>query len=114
MCKRCAGIWERKQIVEIDRVVGRPGEVFGDQCRLVAFDKGLETHEMLSAERLWTADRHAHTVERYRIVASNSSQCIMRRPAGTHVVLSVNLKKALLLRVGQDGRQMLMLKAGAC
>ena len=106
-------VGERQQIVEIGRVVRRPGEMLGDERRLVAIDERLETPEMRLVERLRPADRHAHAVQRHRIVAADAGQRVMRRAAGAHVVFGMNLEEAVLLPVGQDRRQMLMLEAGA-
>ena len=44
-------------------------------------------------ERLRPADRHAHTVQRHRIVGADPREHTVRRPARTHVVLGVNLEE---------------------
>ena len=111
--KRRLRVGQRQQIVEIGRVVGRPGEMLGNKRRLVAIDERLEAPEMRLVERLRPADRHAHAVERHRIVAADAGQRIMRRAAGAHVVFGMNLEEAVLLPLGEDRRQMLMLEAGA-
>src|SRR5216684_5870776 len=87
--------------------------MLGNERRLVAVDKRLEPPEMRFVEWLRAADRHANTVERNRVVVTDSVKCGMRRAAGTHVVFSMDLKEAISLLVGQDRLQMFMLEAGA-
>src|SRR5260370_34337103 len=87
--------------------------MLGNEHRLVAVDKRLEPPKMRLVERLRAADRHANTVERNRVVVTDSVKCGMGRAAGTHVVFSMDLKEAISLLVGQDRLQMFMLEAGA-
>ena len=112
-CERRPRVGQRQQVVEIGRVVGRPGEMLGNQRRLVAIDERLETREMRLVERLRPADRHAHAVQRDRIVAADAGQRLVRRAAGAHVVFGMNLEEAVLLPLGEDRRQMLVLEARA-
>ena len=44
--ERRLGVGQRQQIVEVGRLVRRPGEMLGNQRRLVAIDERLETREM--------------------------------------------------------------------
>ena len=87
--------------------------MLGNERRLVAIDERLETPEMSLVERLRPADRHAHAVQRHRIVAADAGQRVVRRAARAHVVFGMNLEEALLLPLGEDRRQMLVLEAGA-
>ena len=71
--------------------------MLGDERRLVAVDQRLETLEMRPVERLRSADRHAHAVERDGIVPADAGQRVVRRAAGAHVVFGVDLEEAALL-----------------
>ena len=87
--------------------------MFGNKRRLIAFDQRAKTREMGAIERLRTTDRHANAVQRNRMVATDAFERMMRRPAGAHIVLSVNLEETFLPAFGENRRQMLMLEAGA-
>ena len=52
----------------------RPGEMLGDQRRLVALDQSPEARQMRLVERPRAADRHADAVQRERVVAPDRSQ----------------------------------------
>ena len=71
-------VWQRQEVVEICGLVGRPSQMLGDQGRLVAFDERTKAFEMSSIERLGTADRHAHTVHRDRMITTYTFECMMR------------------------------------
>src|SRR5260370_41782788 len=94
--------------------MGRPGQMLGNQRRLVAFNERTKAFEMGSIERLWTANRHTHSVQRNRMVATDTFERMMRRTAGAHVIFGMNLEKAIPPAFGEDGRQVLMLEARAC
>ena len=111
--ERCRRVGKRQQIVEIGRAVGRPGQMFGNQRRLIAVDEGLEPLEMRFVERLRAADRHAHAVERNRVVLADLVKRSMGRTAGAHVVFGVDFKEAISLPFGQDRLQMFVLEASA-
>src|SRR5580700_6058862 len=85
---------QRQQVVEIGRLVCRPGEMFRNKCRLIALDEKAEASEMGPVERLGTADRHAYPVQRNRMVATDALERLMRGSARAHVVLGVYLEKA--------------------
>src|SRR5271170_4193932 len=85
-----------------------------DQRRLVAVNEPPKAFQMGSIERLRTADRHAHAMERDWMVAADTFERMMRRTASAHVIFSMNLEEAILPFFGEDGRQMLMLEARAC
>src|SRR5258705_6472788 len=87
--------------------------MLGNERRLIAVDKRLEPPEMRFVEWLRAADRHANTVERNRVVVTDSVKCGMGRAAGTHVVFRMDLKEAISLLIGQDCLQMFMLEARA-
>src|SRR5215467_15514639 len=92
--ERCRGVGKRQQIVEIGRAVGRPGQMLGNQRRLVAVDKGLEPLEMRLIERLRAADRHANAVERNRVVLADFVKRSMGWTASAHVVFGVDFKRS--------------------
>src|SRR5260370_5214050 len=87
--------------------------MLGHERRFVAVDKRPETPEMRFVEWLRAADRHANTVERNRVVVTDSVKCGVGRAAGTHVVFRMDLKEAISLLIGQDCLQMFMLEARA-
>ena len=91
-------VGQRQQVVEIGGLVGRPSQMLGDERRLVALNESAEAREMRLVQGLRTADRHAYAVQRNRMVAANSLEGVMRRAAGAHVVLGVNLEEAARLR----------------
>jgi hypothetical protein len=65
-------------------------------------------------ERLGSAYRHTYAVQRDRKVAADAGQSFMRRAARAHIVLGMNLEEAVLLPLGEDRRQMLVLEARPC
>jgi hypothetical protein len=110
--KRGPRVRQRQQVVEIGRLVRRPGEMLRDKRRLVALDESAEAGEMGLVERLGPADRHAYPVQRNRMVAADALERPMGRSAGAHVVLGMHLEEAGLWAFRQDGVQVLMLEAG--
>src|SRR5580693_7272784 len=109
---RCV-VGKGQEIVETDRFVRRPSEMFRDKRRLIAFNKPTKSLEMSFTQGVRTADRHADAVQRYRIFAANDLERAMRRSARAHVVLCMDLKEAATLAVGEDGREMLGFEACA-
>jgi len=67
--------------------------MFRKQSWLVECNKVLETCEMLAVEGRGTAYGQTHSVDRQRIVSSNTLEQVMWRATITHVVLGVNLEK---------------------
>jgi hypothetical protein len=63
------------------------------QFRLVERDEVLETREMLAVEGRDAAYGQTHSMDRQRVVSSNTLEQVMRGTAITHVVLGVNLEK---------------------
>ena len=102
VAERRLGVGQRQQIVEIAGLVRRPGEMLGHQRRLVALDETAEARKMRPVERLRTADRHAHAVQRHRMVAAEALQRAMRRSARAHVVLGMDFEEAALRSFGED------------
>ncbi len=86
------GNWQ--EVVQIGRVVRRPGEVLGEETRLVALVQMLQPQEMIAVERPVGADREPDAVQRQRVALADRGQVAMRRPAGAHVVLRVHLEEA--------------------
>ena len=109
---RCV-VGKGKEIVETDRFVRRPSEMFRDKRRLIAFNKPTKSLEMSFIQGARTPDRHADAVQRHRIFAANDLERAMRRSARAHVVLCMDLEEAAMLAVGEDGREMLGLEACA-
>jgi hypothetical protein len=70
--------------------------MLGDQRGLVTFNECAKAFEMGSIERLRTANRHAHAVQRNQMVAADTFEGMMRRAASTHVVFCMNLEEAVL------------------
>src|SRR5216683_7150592 len=110
--ERRFGVGQRQEIVEIGGLMRRPGEMLGDQRRLVAIDEMLETRQMCPVERPLAADRQAHAVQRDGIVASHGFEGAMRRSARAHVVLGMNFEEATPLALGANRSQMFVLEAG--
>ena len=71
--------------------------MFGDKSRFITFDETPEALKMCLVERLRTADRHAHAMQRHGIVAANGIQRAMRRSSPAHVVFGVNLEEAAMI-----------------
>ena len=92
--KRLGVVGNRQKIVEIDAVMGRPGEMLGEQRRLVAVDHALEPREVLAVERPGAADRQRHAMQRERCAHAKLGQHAMRRAAVAHVVLGMDLEEA--------------------
>ena len=88
------GQWQ--QVVEISAVMGGPGEMLGEKAGLVALDQVLEARQMSLIEGVIGTDRQPNPVQGKRIAVANESKVVMRRTAGAHVVLSVDLKKSKL------------------
>src|SRR6266404_5332363 len=89
-------VGQRQEIVEISGLVGRPGEMLGDQWRLIALDEMLKTRQMRPVERPLATDRHAHAVQRYRVVAPYGFEGPMRGSARAHIVLGVDFEEFTL------------------
>ena len=92
--KRLVVVGNRQKIVEIDAVMGRPGEMLGEQRRLVAVDHALQAREMLAVERPGAADRQRHAMQRERRAQAKLGQHAMRRAAVAHIVLGMHLEEA--------------------
>src|SRR5882724_5392608 len=107
------GVGQRQQIVEIDGLMRRPGEMLGDQRRLVARNEVPEASQMRLVERLRSADRHAHAVQRHRMVAPYGFERAMRWSARAHIVLGMDFEEAALLAFREDRGKMLVLEARA-
>src|SRR5258708_2888514 len=106
--ERRRGIGQGQEVVEIGRLVRRPGKMLGDQRRFVAFDEVTETLQMGLVERLWSADRHAYPVQRHGGVAAHRFERSMRRSARAHTILGMNLEEAVLLTLGENCGEMFM------
>src|SRR5258708_20338995 len=68
---------------------------------------------MIRVERLPRADGQAGAVERQGIALAQRGKLRMRRPAGAHVILRVDLEEADWLRLDENGAKMHRLEADA-
>ena len=93
--------------------MARPGEMLGDERRLVALGKRREARKMGEVERFGRADRQADAVQRKRIERADRLEPPVRRPAGAHVVLGVDLEETEAWPALQDRGEMLRLEADA-
>jgi hypothetical protein len=55
--ERLLGVRQRQEVVEIDAVMARPGEMLGEERGLVARDERFQAPEMLAVEGAASADR---------------------------------------------------------
>src|SRR5262249_10591237 len=94
-------------------VVRRPGEMFGDQRRLVALDQRAEAHQMRLVGRLGAAYRHAHSMQGQRMISPEGLERAMRWTTGTHVILGMHLEEAALPPLVENSAEMRRLEAGA-
>ena len=62
MAQRRLGLGERQQVVKIDGLACRLGDMFRDERGLVALNEGAEAREMRLVQGLRSADRHARAV----------------------------------------------------
>ena len=92
--KRRFRIGQRQEIVEIGRLVRRPSEMLGHERGFVAFDEPAKAFEMRLVQRMRTSDRHAHAMQRNRVIPADSVERAMGRTASAHVVLGVDLEEA--------------------
>src|SRR5262245_14169493 len=69
---------------------------------------------MLAVERIGATDRQADAVNRQRIVGANSMQEMMRRTAGAHVILGVDLEEIDPAGTGENVVCVLVLEPHAC
>src|SRR5262249_2477635 len=92
--KRLVGVGERQEVVEKGILVGRPGEMLGEEAGLVAFDEVLQPRQVIAVKRLLRADRQPDAVQRQRIAIADRSEIAVRRAAGAHVVLGMDLEEA--------------------
>ncbi len=104
-------VGQRQQVVEIDALVSRPGQMLGDERWLVALNERAEARKMRLVQALRAADRHAHAMQRNGVVATDGLEGAMRRTAGAHVVFGVDLEKAARLWAREDRLQVLGLEA---
>ena len=111
--ERVAGIGQGQEIVEERALMGRPGQVLGNQRRLEPPRDRREPLQMRLVERSGRADRQADAVQRQRVKLADGVEAAMRRAARAHVVFRVDLEKPKL-RPGFDDRlEMLGLESDA-
>src|SRR3990170_3718406 len=92
--KRLFRVRQRQEVVEIDGVMARPGEVLGEERGLVAGDQHLEAAEMLPVECPAAPDREPDAMQRHGIALADSAQKMVGRAAPPHVVLGMPLDPA--------------------
>ena len=111
--QRGGRVGKGEQVVVIDVVVGGPRQVFRHESRLVTRHEGGETVEVIAIDGILAADRHAHAVQRQRMVPANAGQRRVRRTPGAHVVFRVDLEENAGKGVIKDCRKVLRLETGA-
>src|SRR5262245_15684216 len=111
--KRLLGVRQQQEVVEIDAVMARPGEILGEERGLVAGDERFQAPEMLAVEGAGSADRQPDAMQRDGITFADGAEVMVRRPALTHVVLGMNLEPADIWRGVEDRAVMLGLESGA-
>lgn len=74
--------------------MGRPGEMLGEQRRLVAVDHAFQAWEVLSVQPAGAADRKSNGVHRQRRAAAKLGQQAVGSPAIAHIVLGMNLEES--------------------
>jgi len=92
--KRLFRVRQRQEVVEIDGVMARPGEMLREERRLVPGDQGLKAVEMLPVECPTAPDRESDAMQRHRIALAYGAQKMVGRAALPHVVLGMNLEPA--------------------
>src|SRR5216683_2978623 len=81
--------------------------------RHVAFAQHFEPHEMVAIERPRRANRKPDAMHRQRIAFAQRSELGVRRAAGAHVVLGVDLEESERLWSGENVAKMRGLEADA-
>ena len=56
-------VGDRKEVIEMDPAMARPGEMFGKALRLVAIHEPRKSPEMGDVERTISSDRQTDTVD---------------------------------------------------
>ena len=92
--QRRFGIGKRQQVVEENSVVRGPGQMLGDDEGLVTVGHFLQACEVARCHPTGRADRQAHAMQGKRIERAYALQEVMRRTAGSHVVLGMHLEPA--------------------
>ena len=92
MRERFVGVRQRQQVVEVPAADPAPAQVLGDERGLGALDQARELREVGAVERVRAAERHAHAVQRQRIVGANARERRQRGSAVHVVVLAVDLE----------------------
>jgi hypothetical protein len=83
--------------------MARPGQVFGDHGRLVAFDHTGKAFQMGRINALFGPDRQANPVNGQREFVADRGKRTMGGTAVAHVVLRVNFKEPDPVVVGENG-----------
>ena len=113
MRERNVVVGQRQQIVEETR---RRGWTRRDAQRTTPADRAsieaLQTRRCSRSSARGAADGQADAVDRQRIVRANPLQQVMRRAAGTHVVLGVDLEEIDAAGTRQNVLGMFGLEAG--
>ena len=112
--KRLLRIGQWQEVREEDLAMARPGEMLGEESRLVAIDQSLEAIEVVTIERSRRSDRQADPVQGEGIALADGAELGMRRAAFAHVVLSMNLEEPHPRLRREDLRDVVVLEAHAC
>jgi hypothetical protein len=87
--------------------------MLGEQRRTIDIDQPLQPPQMFAIERRRAANRQSDAVNRQQIVPADALEQMMRRAAGAHVVLGVDLEEIDPARAAEDVVGVLVLQAGA-
>ncbi len=111
--ERLFRVGQGQEIVEESARVRRPGEMLGEDRRLIPRGHAREPREMGGVQRSRRADRQADAVQRQRVDRADRLEPAVRRPARAHVVLCMDLEKTELRAHPHDGVEVLGLEADA-
>ena len=92
--ERLVRVGQGQKIVEESALVRRPGQMLGDDGRLIALGHAREPCEVGGVQRSRRADRQADAVQRERVERADRLEPPVRRTARAHVVLGVDLEEA--------------------
>ena len=78
--------------------------MFGYESGLVTLNERLEASKMRLIEWRKATDRHAHAMDRDRMIAPDEAQRMMGRTACAHIILGMNLEERALAALPPEFR----------
>ena len=111
--KRLFAIGKRQEVIVIDAIVRRPGEMLRKAFRAMAANQLFQASKMIAVERPHGPDRKPDAMDRERITFVQSCQLCVRRATLAHVILSMNFEKTERLLSFNDLVEVLCLEAYA-